>query len=514
MRRTSIPALALTLALVPVAAARAATIHTDAGHVIYDAAAADQVDMGVNTGSDPDVGNAVFFIPFTDPAHTAPTTADPNCRASASGSKCASRTELDINAGDKDDFVRLFSGPSTVVFNGGGGKDRIFSDTQGVGFAFHGQGGDDWLQGNGRPAIDTLDGGPGNDLLDPGANDDVHGGADFDTVRMSALGVTVTLDDAANDGPAGEIENIHSDVEQVAGGAGVDQIDGNAGPNTLDGGDGNDTLNGLGGADTLIGGAGNDTIRSRDGVADSVSCGPGDDRAIVDPVDTVSPDCETVEYADDDHDGFDARTDCNDGNAAVHPGAGDIPGNGIDEDCSGADAPAVVGGGGGGTTTGPADADHDGVSPPVDCNDASAAIHPGARDVPGDGVDQDCSGADARLPLMPARVRDRWTVTGTRAHVDQLTVRGVPKGGRVVVDCKGGGCPFARRAIKVRAGRADAGRAFGHRLLRPGAVVQVTVTAPGYVGKVMRYRFAGHRKVPSGQSLCLRPGALTATRCG
>src|SRR5205814_8008098 len=30
-----------------------------------------------------------------------------------------------------------------------------------------------------------------------------------------------------------------------------------------------------------------------------------------------------------------------------------------------------------------------------DCNDGSAAIHPGAFDTPGDGIDQDCNGRDA-----------------------------------------------------------------------------------------------------------------------
>ncbi|MGE5786629.1 MAG: sulfatase-like hydrolase/transferase [Myxococcales bacterium] len=47
---------------------------------------------------------------------------------------------------------------------------------------------------------------------------------------------------------------------------------------------------------------------------------------------------------DGDHDGF-ARVfgggDCNDGNARVNPGADDLPENGIDEDCSGADSVAT-----------------------------------------------------------------------------------------------------------------------------------------------------------------------------
>ena len=150
-----------------------------------------------------------------------------------------------------------------------GESDNVGGDVEHI----YGGSGADSLTGNdlannvtGLAGSDTLNGGGGDDIF-PGeyatsGADAINGGAGWDTLDYQRpTGISVTMGDGlANDGGAGEGDNVGSDIERLQGSWTDDVLVGTSADEYILGSIGNDTITGGGGADTLEGNDGNDVF--------------------------------------------------------------------------------------------------------------------------------------------------------------------------------------------------------------------------------------------------------------
>jgi RTX calcium-binding nonapeptide repeat (4 copies) len=239
-----------------------------------------------------------------------------------------------LNGGPGDDEIHGYEGNDTLDggdgadnLDGGSGDDRVLGGT-----------GNDEVDGDGYDEVgsDYIDGGAGYDYVDgwndpeildknpsvditldgiandgrPGENDNVVGVEDFQMYTVGRIVGTdarekIVIYNPANSGPSTLIGNGGDD--ELAGQDFNDTVDGGAGNDQVEGGLGNDTVVGGPGQDIIYGDAtasrctwysckvpfGNDVIQARDGEADSIDCGIGEDTAYVDAIDTVA-NCEKV----------------------------------------------------------------------------------------------------------------------------------------------------------------------------------------------------------------------------
>jgi Ca2+-binding RTX toxin-like protein len=366
--RLLLAAATAAAALAVPAAAHGSTVTTDGDALVLTGGAGGTLAYVGVTGD----GRLSLDPTYADP----PTALAAGCAQADAGEPilCDMPARLRVVMGDGDDDVDVSNGVGIPVeIDGGAGNDELTGNIEGGQERMLGGAGDDSLKGyaggdhlEGGPGNDRVDGGTGADVVLGGDGDDrvigdgdlsgatdpdvIDGGPgydllddDYSTVGREGKGlITLTLDAGADDGFAGEgdevrgIEKVDTAIsgtyvgtdardELYVGAVGVANVQGRGGDDTIytsydndtiDGGAGNDTIRGYAGDDAIVGGpgqdsifgdtqgqtcnvmtcsvySGNDVIDARDGERDSVDCGLGTDIALVDAVDVTS-NCEDV----------------------------------------------------------------------------------------------------------------------------------------------------------------------------------------------------------------------------
>jgi Ca2+-binding RTX toxin-like protein len=455
---------AVSLALMLPASAAAGTVARTDAAMTYTADGA--ADENVTVGIDGSVAYVDSVRGVTDPGGS--------CTLLANRVECPLVPLFVVTFLGSGDTLRtgVGTGSAAVDVHGGGGADdlegtpnadRMLGEEDGD-LLDAGAGNDTLDGGLGSDYLydgagdDTVSGGPGDDHLTAGSGRDNFGGGEgSDSADYSDRGgpVTITLDGVADDGETGVVDNIGADVEEASGGAGADRIVGNPSGNRLHGRGGNDSIVGGSAEDRVEGDEGDDTIDTRDGVYDSVDCGPG--------ADTV--------YADL----GDSTTNCE-----IAP-----------------------------------DADGDGYGVPEDCAPLDPAIHPGAGEIHGNAVDEDCKDGPAYLRVVtPISYSILRRLNPPRTRFKRLVISEVQAGDRIEVRCKGRGCPFKKRTRIGQPGTptVNVAKMLKRRYLRRGAVVEIRVLRENQIGKVQRYRIGRGGAVKS-TGLCLFVGATTPAPC-
>jgi hypothetical protein len=284
----------------------------------------------------------------------------------------------------------------------------------------------------------------------------------------------------------------------IAGGDGNDDLQGGGANDVLAGGPGDDTLDGGAGDDAYFGEAGKDAIEARDGTPERIACGADDDQAHNDFTDILA-ECERG--VDGDMDAFASGADCDDGVAAIHPGALDIFENGIDEDCDGRDAVNR-------------DRDGDGFPVPLDCNDGDALIRPGAVEIRGNDVDENCDRKAERFGLLRSVVLSNWEFGAAYSRIRSLDIRNAPKDARVSLSCVKCALKGTKRLTVARDLQPlHLKRYLGAAKLKKGASVKVNVTATGLIGRTYTFKVARYGEFPAPAIVCTNPGAKAGRPC-
>jgi hypothetical protein len=137
---------------------------------------------------------------------------------------------------------------------------------------------------------------------------------------------------------------------------------------------------------------------------------------------------------------------------------------------------------------------------------------PGGSEITGNKVDEDCSGFADPFDRIDSTIRYSFRFTRTASLVSTMNLSNItPRSGtKLKVTCKGKGCPFKSKSVRIRRGRAKLSGIFKKRRhrakLRKGVKIQISLTRSRTISKVYLFKIR-RAALPNFDTRCSLPGS-------